>query len=320
MYAAMLGLGFFCLFGGLRLLQRALAERGCPAPAVFAAAHSPLRALVLGAALTVCLQSSSAVSVLLMGLVGAGVLTGRQALPALLGSNIGTTLTPWLLAAGTGLPGIFRLTFWAPALTALGLLLSLRRSTRTAGTALLAAGAAFAGLVLLMQGMTPLRQGAAFARVWSILGRPLPSFAAAALLTAIVQSSAAVLGLVQALGADGMLSLSAALAAVLGANLGTCSTAFLAAAGQPRPVRDLARAHLRFNLAGAALTALLCLPLRGLALWQSPASPLIVAALHTGFNLLAAVLVWPLRDRLLPRASRMISQTPPAPGCPPAAP
>ena len=264
------------------------------------------RGLLAGALVTSLVQSSSAVTVAVIGFVNAGLLTLAQAIWVIFGSNVGTTMTAWLVA----LIG-FNLKIEALALPLLGLGMLLRLSGE--GRRRGALGTALAGFGLFFLGIDILRDG--FARIGTEfnltaldsggLGGVLLFTLIGILLTTLMQSSSAALAVALTAAAGGLVPLAAAAAVVVGANVGTTSTAMLAVLGATPNARRTAAAHVTFNLATGAV-ALLILPwllalielLRAaLALPAAPATTL--ALFHTGFNLLGVLLIWPFSARLV---------------------
>lgn len=273
-----------------RLLRRAAAEKRSGA--------------LLGCVVTAAVQSSSAVTVLAVSLADAGILTLRQTVPVLIGSNVGTTITAWLTglragaADGSGDGGAAVTVLLAGGGLLAYLLLPGRR----------ALGGLALGLFLLLTGMERMTAAAApLAELEPVRrlvgGTTWSSLAAGAAVTGVLQSSSAAIGLLQAFSATGGVTWGAGVPLVLGGNIGTCATVLLASLGGGRNAKRAALAHLKFNLAGTALLLPVWLVL-GAPLRQRAIQPLEIAAVHTGFNLLAAALLLPLSDRLAGREAK----------------
>ena len=235
--------------------------------------RSPARGAVTGASISGLLQSSSATSVLVIGLVSAGVLSLEQSLGVLLGANIGTTLTAQLIAfdalrvaAAVGLAGL------------IFALLGPRGPARHAGAAAFGLGVLFAGMALMsasassLQARPELREALAFAE------HPVAGVLIGAVVTVLLQSSSATIGLVIVLAGQGLLSLESGLALLLGANVGTCATGFLAALGKPRDALRAALAHLMINAVGVLLFLPMLQPLAAMARAISPSAPSYLTA------------------------------------------
>ena len=247
------------------------------------------------------MQSSSAVTVLVLGLVGAGLLTLQRAVPVVFGANIGTTVTAQLLA--------FRLEDARYLLLVAGLLLWFagRGRLHAAGQALFAFGLLFEGIAVMAEAMEPLAAGPVF-RQWmaQVRHRPGLGLLAGLGMTLAVQSSSATIAVLQQVaarpGPDGgcLLGLAGAIPVLLGDNIGTTVTAVLASVGQSRGAKRLAAAHALFNLSGAAVCWLLLPQFTALVRLVSPHGPESavlarqIANAHTLFNLGCTVLWLPL--------------------------
>ena len=253
---------------------------------------------LVGALTTAVIQSSSVTTVLVVGFVSAGVMTLSQAIGVIMGANIGTTITAQIIA--------FKITRFALAFIALGFaLLMLGRSERLRqqGGILLGLGMVFFGMQVMSEAMIPLRDYQPFIGLMMRMEAPLLGILVGALFTALVQSSSATTGIVIVLASQGFMTLPAGIAVALGANIGTCLTAVLAALGKPRPAVQAAVVHVVFNLAGALLWLLFVEQLADLAVAVSPRSPELsgmarlaaetprqIANANTLFNLINTVL------------------------------
>src|ERR671930_1237635 len=207
-----------------------------------------LKALLVGAGVTAVMQSSSATSVMLVGFASAGLLTLRQTVGVILGADVGTTVTVQLLA--------FDLLELSPLLVFVGWFVyaTTRGTPRYLGQALLGFGFLFLGMKLVHDGTAPLATSPLFADVLRALtDQPLTLVLLAALFTALVRSSAAVIGLALSLASAGLMPLVGAIPVIFGANAGTAATAALAAIGQPAEARRVAAAHAAFKIAGVLL-------------------------------------------------------------------
>ena len=303
-----LGLSFF-LYGMQELSGSLQVVAGKRTERVLArcTAH-PALGLMTGLAVTMAVQSSSAVTVLLVGLVGGGVMTLRQSLYVLFGANIGTTLTAWLLS----LTGLESDNFWLQllkpehfsALLALaGLVLRHRR--KSAGTALLGFAILLQGMELMKDAVEPLAVSPTFGRWMVAFRNPFLGVLAGAAVTAVIQSSSASVGMLQALAAGGGVTRAMAVPLVLGQYIGTCVTALLSAVGADGHAKRVALLHLLINLFGAAacLALFLVLPKE-----REPITPVGVAMIHTLFNVTATILLLPFSKKLLRVAERSYSR------------
>jgi phosphate:Na+ symporter len=245
--------------------------------------------VVSGAAITAIIQSSAATTLMLIGFVSAGLMTFRQTLGIILGADIGTTFTVQLIA--------FRVTDYAPVLVGFGFLVTFvasRRVLKDVGQAVLGLGLMFLGLKLILDDVGVL-QSSPLARqiVAAVADNPFMAVLSGAVLSALVASSAAIIGLALALSVAGLLPLAGAVPVVLGANVGTCVTALFAAAGATAEAKRVALAHIAFKVLGVALV----LPVMG-GFTEFVAGTAVdparqIANAHTFFNIGMALLFLP---------------------------
>lgn len=245
-----------------------------------------LLGVLTGAVTTAAVNSSSITTVLLVGFVSAGLMTMSQSIAVVMGANIGSTFTAQVLA--------FNIGALALPLIALGFLASMTGKTdrsRESGRAVMGMGLVFYGMEVMSQGMAPLRDHAPFISLMAELQRPVLGVLAGAIFTALVQSSAATLGIVIILATQNIIDLQTAIAIALGSNIGTCVTAGLAVIGKPREAVRVFVSHLLFNVVGALLWLPFIGQLAGIASWLTPGSlPREIANAHTLFNLANTVL------------------------------
>ena len=298
---------FLSLFGGMALvlygiqltgdsLQRAAG--GKLRTLLTGLARNRIVAVFAGAAATALLQSSSATTVMLIGFVSAGLMAFRQTLGLILGADIGTTLTVQLIA--------FKITDHALLLVGGGfavVFVARRRVMKDIGTALLGFGLMFLGLKLILDGAAPMKSHPLAAQlIASVADNGMLAAAVAAGFSALVHSSAATIGIALALASEGLLSLPGAVAIVIGANVGTCATALMAALGASAEAKRVALAHIAFKVLGAALA----LPLLGAftdVVARTAGDPARqIANAHTLFNIGISLLFLPFT----PWAARMI--------------
>ncbi|HEY0664472.1 MAG TPA: Na/Pi symporter [Gallionella sp.] len=297
------GIGLFLL--GMELMTDGMKLAAGPAleRILTASTRTRLRGLAAGTLVTALVQSSSAVTVAAIGFVNAGLLTLGQSLWVLFGSNVGTTVTGWLVA----LVGL-KLKIDALALPLIGLGMALRLSggaTRRGalGLALAGFGVLFLGIDLLKESFASSASGVSLREFEGMLGI-LVMVLSGILMTVLMQASAASLVLAFTAAESGMISIEAAAAVVIGANVGTTVTALIAAIGATPNAKRAASAHVLFNVITGAV-ALLLLPLLiallGLLrdlLQLDPAPAAFLALFHTVFNLLGVALMWPLAESL----------------------
>ncbi len=268
-------------------------------------------AAALGAMITALVQSSSVVTVVLVGLVAGGALTLEQATGLIAGANIGTCSTAFFIHIGLHAEGleVFHSIYPLLALAALFPILLHRRCPPALSIV--------AGLVALITGMTqmqdalaPLSSSPFFMRLLTQCATPLSGLLAGTLITAILQSSSACIALLQAVSASGMLSLGTVVPIILGQNIGTCVTALLASLRAGRAAHQTALLHLFFNVIGAAVLIPVLLAVKQFCpIWLTiPADSAAIAWVHLACNISAAAVFLPLRRVIL---TRMTKNSPP---------
>lgn len=262
------------------------------------ATDSRWKGLLLGFAVTALIQSSSAATVLAVSLADAGVLTLEQVVPLIVGANVGTTVTAWLLCLGGGQgdAGLYLTALLAVS----GLLLYLfSPRNRARGGILLGLFLLLTGMAQMTEAAAPLAEEAAFARLMRLTAHPTLGVLAGALFTGLLQSSSASVGLLQAFSASGHVSWSAAVPLILGQNIGTCVTALLASVGGGVNAKRAALSHLWFNVLGVAAVLPMCrIAEHFFPFLNQPIDGVGIALVHTGFNVAAAVLLTPFEKPL----------------------
>lgn len=307
-------LGGLCLFlFGMQIMAEALQRRagGRLEGLLRRMTRSRWAGFFTGLAVTAAVQSSSAAMVMVVGFVNSGMLTLRQAVGVIMGTNVGTTVTPWLLSLG-GLEGggvlgrLLRPAGFVPLLSLWGIAAYLagKGSRRDTGQALLGFAVLMQGMEIMTAAVSGLARAEGFRQLFTAFGSPLLGVLAGAVLTAVIQSSSASVGILQALAASGQVTVGAAIPIVMGQNIGTCVTAMLSSVGASRSARRAALVHLLFNLAGAGiwlgvfwLVKLLAAP----AILDRAVTLPGVAVIHTAFNLLCTAALFPAAG-LLERA------------------
>lgn len=284
--------GVLLLLYGIRLVSDGLQNAAGPRirSLLRSLTSNRFTAVGAGAFITGLIQSSSATSVMLVGFVSAGLMSFRQSLAVILGADIGTTLTVQLIA--------FHVTDYAILLIGIGLAAALfarRHQLRTIGNGLMGFGFVFLSIRVMSDALAPLQQSALFKEVLvALVGVPFTGIALSAIFTALVHSSAATIGIALALAMHGLIPLDGAIHLVLGANIGTCSTALLATVKAPVEARRVAWAHVFFKLVGVGLM-LPVLPLfQSLLLRMGGDLSRQIANAHTVFNVIMAVLFLPI--------------------------
>ena len=275
--------------------------------------------VLVGAGITAVIQSSSATTVMVVGFVNSGLMTLKQAINVIMGANIGTTVTAWILSlAGISGGNIFlqllKPSSFTPVLALAGILLtfSKRSGKKDTGTAFLGFATLMTGMEAMSGAVSGLREVPAFQSLFVAFENPLLGVLAGTLLTALLQSSSASVGILQALAATGNISYGAAIPIIMGQNIGTCVTAVAASVGANKNARRAGLLHLMFNLMGSLFwlgifwgSRLLFSP----AFFEEPASLPGIAAAHSIFNVLCTVLLLPLSGLLVKLVCRMVPDT-----------
>jgi phosphate:Na+ symporter len=282
--------GMVLMSGGL---QRAAGERA--KRILERMTDRPIKGVLTGALITGIIQSSSVTTVLLVGMVNAGLMSLRQAVGVVFGANIGTTVTAQIVALRIGL--------YALPIVALGLLISFAPGEpfrKYLGQALLGLGFIFLGMTFMGSGAKPLQSLSSFMGLVRLFGdEPLWGIASGAIFTAAIQSSSATVALVIAMAMEGAIDLRAAVPFVLGANIGTCATALIASIGTSKDAKRVAAIHLMFNLIGTAIVLPFLGHFIGLAALTARDLPRQIANAHTLFNVLTTACLLPFADRLI---------------------
>ena len=265
---------------------------------------NPLKAVLLGAGVTAVIQSSSATTVMLVGFVNSGIMKLSQAIGIIMGANIGTTITSWLLSL-TGiqsdnfLVSMLKPSSFSPILAVIGIVLMMNaRSDKKKTTAEIFLG--FAVLMFGMQAMSdavkPLADVPEFTGILVKFSHPVLGVLVGALLTAVIQSSSASVGILQALSVTGAFTYGSVIPIILGQNIGTCVTAMLSAMGANKGAKRTAFAHLYFNMIGSVVFLILYYVLN-LAFQfdfaKEPVGAAGIAAIHSVFNIFATLLLLP---------------------------
>ncbi len=275
--------------------------------------------LLTGLAVTAVIQSSSATTVMVVGFVNSGLMTLRQAVNVIMGANVGTTVTAWILSlagidSGSWYIRLLKPSSFTPLLALAGIILYMFcKGEKKKDTGMIFLG--FATLMFGMETMSGAVSGLsklpAFQQLFVMFRNPVLGVLAGAVLTAVIQSSSASVGILQALAVTGQISYGAAIPIIMGQNIGTCVTAMLSAVGANKNARRAAMVHLSFNCIGTAVWLTLFGVARGvfhLQFLETPASLFGIAAAHTVFNLLCLLLMLPLSGVLEKLVTRMVPE------------
>ncbi len=266
-----------------------------------------LAAVGVGAGVTAVIQSSSATTVMVVGFVNAGLMTLLQATGVIMGANIGTTITAQLIA--------FKLSDIAPFILFLGMIFTVfvrKRFVSRIGEIVLGFGILFVGLSLMAEAMKPLQENEAFRNLLVGFKSPVVGVLFGAIFTAIIQSSSASVGILQALAGLGLIGLDSAVYVVLGQNIGTCITAILAAIGTSPNSKRTAGIHLMFNILGTIIYLIVLALVPSIVAWVASWSPgnvsRQIANFHTMFNVTVTILLFPFAKRMVKLITRIIPE------------
>ncbi|MCI8610975.1 MAG: Na/Pi cotransporter family protein [Clostridiales bacterium] len=314
------GLALF-LFG-MNLMGQALEKRAGSKLKTFLAniTSNPFKGFLLGLGVTAVMQSSSATTVMVVGFVNSGIMTLRQAVGVIMGANLGTSMTSWILSL-TGIQGenfliqLLKPSSFVPILAMIGIVLYMfQKSAKRRDTGMILMG--FAVLMFGMEAMSAAVEGLKdvpeFTRVLVLFSNPILGVLVGTVFTAIIQSSSASVGILQALTATGSVTYSTAVPIIMGQNIGTCVSAMISSVGASKNAKRAAVIHLSFNV----IATLIILPLYYLISWllQDPlgaqvASPVGIAIVHTVFKLIALALLMPFTKQLEKLSCLIVSES-----------
>ena len=273
--------------------------------------------LLSGLGVTAVIQSSSATTVMVVGFVNSGLMTLRQAIPIIMGANIGTTITAWVLSL-SGISGehplirLLKPTSFTPILALIGIALYMMGRSgkqRDTGSILLGFATLMFGMDAMSDAVAGLAEVEGFRAMFLLFQNPILGLLVGAVLTAIIQSSSASVGILQALAGTGQVSYAAAIPIIMGQNIGTCSTAMLSSVGTNKNARRAAVVHLTFNMIGTALGLLLFGVVEGVfspTLFDRSASAFGIAVCHSIFNVFCVVVLFPASGLLEKLAKRLV--------------
>ena len=270
---------------------------------------NPLKAVLLGAGVTAVIQSSSATTVMVVGFVNSGIMKLSQAVGVIMGANIGTTITSWILSL-TGIESsnifisLLKPTSFSPVLAAVGIvfLMFLKKdSLKNPGKIMIGFALLMYGMDAMSSSVAPLAEVPQFASILTAFSNPVLGMLAGMLFTAIIQSSSASVGILQALCSTGILSYATALPIIMGQNIGTCVTALLSSIGATKNGKRAAIIHLYFNVIGTVTFMIVFYALNAVihfSFLNLTAQEFGIAVIHTTFNIITTAYLLPLRKVL----------------------
>ncbi len=274
---------------------------------------NPIKGFLLGIVVTCVIQSSSATTVMVVGFVNSGLMTLTQATGVIMGANLGTSITAWLLST-TGITGegtgavlqFFKPSTFTPALAFIGMLLfcfSKRQKRRTIGNILLGFSVLMFGMEFMSGAVSGLKDVEAFTRALTLFSNPVLGVLVGTVFTAVIQSSSASVGILQALSMTGSVTYATAVPVIMGQNIGTCVSAMISSIGATKNAKRAAVIHLSFNIIATLIILpayYLLITLVKIPIISQAADPLGIAIVHTGFKLVALAILMPC-SRLLER-------------------
>ena len=270
---------------------------------------NPLKAVLLGAGVTEVIQSSSATTVMVVGFVNSGIMKLSQAVGVIMGANIGTTITSWILSL-TGIESsnifisLLKPTSFSPVLAAVGIIFLMflkKDSLKNPGKIMIGFALLMYGMDAMSSSVAPLAEVPQFASILTAFSNPVLGMLAGMLFTAIIQSSSASVGILQALCSTGILSYATALPIIMGQNIGTCVTALLSSIGATKNGKRAAIIHLYFNVIGTVTFMIVFYALNAVihfSFLNLTAQEFGIAVIHTTFNIITTAYLLPLRKVL----------------------
>ena len=265
---------------------------------------NPLKAVGLGAAVTAVIQSSSATTVMVVGFVNSGIMKLSQAVGVIMGANIGTTITSWILSL-SGIQSdnffiqLFKPTTFSPVLALIGvafLMFAKSEKKKDIGTIFIGFAVLMFGMESMSGAVKPLADVPEFTGILTKFSNPILGLLAGMILTAVIQSSSASVGILQALCVTGAVGYSAAIPIIMGQNIGTCITALLSAIGAKKNAKRAAMVHLYFNIIGTVVFMVLFYAINAVVQFpfmNQAANAAGIAVVHTTFNVFATLLLLP---------------------------
>lgn len=269
--------------------------------------------ILVGAGVTAIIQSSSATTVMVVGFVNAGLMTLVQAVGVIMGANIGTTITAWLVSMSEW-GAVLKPEFFAPLLIGIGafmLLFAKKEKAKDVSEILIGFGVLFVGLSFMSDSITPYRDAPIFSEAFRILGsNPILGILTGLVVTAVIQSSSASMGILQTLAANGVVNWSSAVFITLGQNIGTCVTALLSSLGANRTAKRAAVIHLLFNVIGAVVFGIGMFVIFSFnRVWAgAQVNSVGISIFHTVFNILNTVILYPFANTLVKLSGVLVKE------------
>ena len=311
------GLAFFLygmnvLSGGLEKLSGGKLER-----TLRKMTDNPFKSLVLGAGITIAIQSSSAMTVMLVGLVNSGIMQLSQTVGVIMGSNIGTTLTAWILSlAGIESDNVFikmlKPESFSPLVAFIGIALVMmakKQKKKDIGEIMVGFAVLMYGMVLMGDAMEPLQSSPEFISILTAFNNPIIGVLVGAVFTGVIQSSAASVGILQTLAMGGNITYGMAIPIIMGQNIGTCVTAIISSFGVNKNAKRVSVVHIAFNIIGTLICLILFFGLNAIfnfAFIDSAINPMQIALCHSIFNVFVTIILLPASKLLVKIAEKVI--------------
>lgn len=282
--------------------------------------QNPFKGLLLGLGVTAIIQSSSATTVMVVGFVNSGIMKLSQSISIIMGANIGTTVTAWLLSL-TGLEGdniivqLLKPSSFSPVLAIIGIamiMFSKNEKKKDIGSVMIGFAVLIAGMDMMTGAVSGLKENETFTSIFTLFSNPILGILTGAILTAVIQSSSASVGILQALSTTGTVTFGNAIPIILGQNIGTCATALLSSIGTNRNARRTAVVHLSFNIIGATVFAIAFYTLKAIfnfTFVNDSINAAGIAVVHSFFNITATVILFPFIKQLEKLAYIVIPDT-----------
>lgn len=278
---------------------------------------NPFKSLALGAGITIAVQSSSAMTVMLVGLVNSGIMQLEQTVGVIMGSNIGTTLTAWLLSTAgiksdNVLISMLKPENFAPIVALIGIIMimmSKKKKRQDIGTIMVGFAVLMFGMELMKNAVSPLAEMEGFSELLVAFKNPLLSVLFGAVFTGIIQSSAASVGILQALSLTGTISYRMALPIIMGQNIGTCVTALISSIGVNKNAKRVTVVHMSFNIIGTIICLTVFYGLDAFihfSFVDKPIGAVEIAAVHSIFNIVTTLILLPFSNQLVKLAKKLI--------------
>ncbi|MBR2304624.1 MAG: Na/Pi cotransporter family protein [Ruminococcus sp.] len=278
---------------------------------------NPFKSLALGAGITIAVQSSSAMTVMLVGLVNSGIMQLEQTVGVIMGSNIGTTLTAWLLSTAgiksdNVLISMLKPENFAPIIALIGIIMimmSKKKKRQDIGTIMVGFAVLMFGMELMKDAVSPLAEMEGFSKLLVAFKNPLLSVLFGAVFTGIIQSSAASVGILQALSLTGTISYRMAIPIIMGQNIGTCATALLSSIGVNKNAKRVTVVHMSFNIIGTVVCLAGFYGLNALinfSFVDKSIGAVEIAAVHSIFNIVTTLILLPFSGQLVKLAKKLI--------------